>query len=192
MACGLSLSLSESSDVSRLTYIIRESYNKKSNVWTYDKKGTQTKKIIIEPALNYLREKLFDYCKKNSGSIKESILKHMITATEVIQLIDSGLRLVRYRSLSKLADDIVRYIAPEFYIKQIEPNEMKQIEGLKETSEKIKDIKPPNKTKTKSLNKPNTKIITKTKTKISNQDSEQEFMQTLRELKMEQKNLFVD
>ena len=123
-----------SSDVSRLTYIIRESCNKKRNVWSYDKKGAQTKKIIIEPALNYLREKLFDYCQQNSGSIKESVLKHMITANEVIQLIDSG----------KLADDIVRYIAPEFYIKQIEGSEIKQIEAPKETKvPSTKQIKAP-------------------------------------------------
>ena len=211
-----------SSDVSRLTYIIRESYKTKGNVWTYDKKGTQTKKIIIEPALNYLRETLFNYCKKNSGSIKESVLKHMITANEVIQLIDSG----------KLADDIVRYIAPEFYIKQIEPNEIKQIEGPKEQkpieakplkdkleAKPLKDkleAKPlkekleakPLKDKLESKPLKEKKVtVKKTKPKKiieleldSDSESEKEFMKTLREIKAEQakqakqanQNLFVD
>ena len=180
-----------SSDVSRLTYIIRESYNKKSNVWTYDKKGAQTKKIIIEPALNYLRETLFDYCKKNSGSIKESVLKHMITANEVIQLIDSG----------KLADDIVRYIAPEFYIKQIEGPEIKQIEGPTKTKiteePKTKVIKVTEEPKTKVTkvlseltNEVVRPIIKKNKDKELLQDSdleEQDFIRTLREIKAEHK-----
>ena len=94
-------------DISRLTYIISES-NKDGNIWSYDKKGSKTKKIMIEPVLQYIREQLFEYCQANGGSSKANILKKMIAANEVIQLIDSG----------ELLDKINKYIAPEFSVKQ--------------------------------------------------------------------------
>jgi len=93
-------------DISRLTYIISES-NKDGNIWSYDKKGSKTKKIMIEPVLQYIREQLFEYCQANGGSSKANILKKMIAANEVIQLIDSG----------ELLDKINKYIAPEFSVK---------------------------------------------------------------------------
>ena len=47
-------------DISRLTYIISESCstatNTDGNSWGYDKKGSRIKRIIIEPALEYIRE----------------------------------------------------------------------------------------------------------------------------------------
>lgn len=94
-------------DISRLTYIISES-NKDGNIWSYDKKGSKTKKIMIEPLLQYIREQLFEYCQVNGGSSKANILKKMIAANQVIQLIDNG----------ELLDKINKYIAPEFSVKQ--------------------------------------------------------------------------
>jgi hypothetical protein len=67
----------------------------------YDKKGSRIKKIIIEPALDYIREELVNFCKKKGGSSKTNILKQMIAANSVIQIIDSG----------ELSDKINRYIA---------------------------------------------------------------------------------
>ncbi|ARF10102.1 hypothetical protein Indivirus_15_2 [Indivirus ILV1] len=98
-------------DISRLTYIISES-NKDGNIWSYDKKGSKIKKIMIEPVLQYIREQLFEYCQSNGGSSKANILKKMIAANEVIQLIDSG----------ELLDKINKYIAPEFSVKQGDNN----------------------------------------------------------------------
>lgn len=97
-------------DISRLTYIISESCKKKGNVWTYDKKGTRIKKVIIEPALNFIRDNLVAYCQDNGGSSDSHTLKYMIAANGTIELIDSG----------DLANDIAKYIAPEFAVKQIE------------------------------------------------------------------------
>ena len=96
-----------SSDIARLTYIISQACNKKGTVWNYDKKGNQMKKIIIEPALDYIREYCLTFCQKNGTNTEGHILKHMINANEIMQKIDSG----------ELADDIVRYIAPEFTVK---------------------------------------------------------------------------
>ena len=105
MAC--SLRSLRATDISRLTYIISEA-NKTGNKWSYDKKGSKTKKIMIEPVLQYIRDQLFEYCQDNGGSSKASILKKLIAANEVIQLIDSN----------ELLDKINKYIAPEFSVKQ--------------------------------------------------------------------------
>ncbi|ARF09564.1 hypothetical protein Indivirus_1_187 [Indivirus ILV1] len=98
-----------STDISRLTYIISESC-KNGNIWSYDKKGSRTKKIIIDPALQYIREQLFVYCQTNAGATKEHIIKKMMAATSTIQSIDSG----------ELSEKINKYIAPEF---SINPND---------------------------------------------------------------------
>ena len=117
----------------------------------------------------------------------------MITANEVIQLIDSG----------KLADDIVRYIAPEFYIKQIEGlseltkevvrPEIKQIEGLTKTKplntiqiKELTNTKPIETSKTKPLNTKKNKGLSQGLSQDSDLE-EQDFIRTLRELKAEQK-----
>lgn len=95
-------------DISRLTYIISECCNKtKENIWSYDKKGSKIKKIIIEPALNYLRENLVKFCQENSESTDTDILKQMLASNGTIQMIDNG----------ELAEKINKYIAPEFTMK---------------------------------------------------------------------------
>lgn len=99
-----------STDISRLTYIISESCKKKGHIWSYDKKGSKTKKIIIEPALDFIRENLVKFCQDNGWNTETHILKQMIAANGTIVLIDSG----------ELANDIAKYIAPEFAVKQIE------------------------------------------------------------------------
>lgn len=99
-----------STDISRLTYIISESNKteKTVNNWTYDKKGSKTKKLIIEPVLQYIRDELYDYCQENGSSTKASKLKKLIASNEIIQTIDNG----------ELLDKINKYIAPEFSFKQ--------------------------------------------------------------------------
>ncbi len=98
------------SDVSRMTYIINKCINKTENIWTYDKKGIQVKKIVIEPLLKYIKNKLMKYCEENSYASEEPELSRLKASVEIIQLINGG----------TLANDVVRYIAPEFSLNQIE------------------------------------------------------------------------
>jgi hypothetical protein len=57
--------------------------------------------------LEYIREQLVKYCKANGASTETHILKKMIIANNIIQIIDSG----------ELAEKINKYIAPEFSLK---------------------------------------------------------------------------
>lgn len=99
-----------SSDISRLTYIINESYkNGKKNIWTYDKKGAKLKECIVEPALDYIREELVKYIDNHVFNTELLILKRKIAINEIIGIIDND----------TLAKDIIRYIAPKFSIDKI-------------------------------------------------------------------------
>jgi len=101
--------LSDGKDVSRLTYIIsNRCIQTKKNIWSYDKKASKTKELAIEPALQFIRDGLYDYCQENGCNTEEHVLKYMIAVNGTIQLIDSG----------KLASDIAKYIAPKFAVTQ--------------------------------------------------------------------------
>lgn len=118
-----------STDISRLTYIISESCKAGENTWAYDKKGIKIKKIVIDPALNYIRDELIEYLKKNGGSTNEKKIKNMLPATKIIPMITSGV----------LSSEITKYIAPVFHLKV-----NNQIEGSKELN--IKQIETSNNT----------------------------------------------
>jgi len=97
-----------STDISRLTYIISESCKEKGNIWAYDKKGSKLKKIIIEPALQYIKEELLKFCKENSTATDDPEFSQLQAAINIIPLINNG----------SLASDINKYIAPEFAVNQ--------------------------------------------------------------------------
>ncbi len=110
-------------DVPRLTYIVRMLTDDKED-WFIDKRGTRIKAKIIDPLLNtYIRPELLEYLtaqQANMGTVKntnemENIFESMKTANLIIKLIDE----------SKLANDIIRYIASFFYFQK--NNEIKQI-----------------------------------------------------------------
>ena len=185
-----------STDISRLTYIISESCKVKGSTWTYDKKGSKIKKLIIEPALNYIKEQLLKFCRENSTATEEPEFSQLKAALEIIPMINNG----------TLADEIAKYIAPEFYVNQSDKSEIKgdkteikgdktdklEVKRIKAAIQKIKkddsNTKKVGKTITKSekikLNKKN--IIIESDQESDN-DSEKEFIHELRKLKASQK-----
>ena len=54
-----------SSDISRLTYIVKESLADKKSIWNHDYKGVKTKKCIINPLLQHVKEYIDEYWSKN-------------------------------------------------------------------------------------------------------------------------------
>lgn len=101
------------SDSVRLTYIIKDIINKKTD-WAVDKKGVKTTKYIIDPLLEYLRTLLSDYINDNGleNFVKESYIQlkrradNMEATAEIIANIGN----------KTLADQILKYIAPHFYL----------------------------------------------------------------------------
>lgn len=101
------------SDVSRLTYIIKELLANNESNWNHDFKGVKVKSYVINPLLRYIKKSINDYWMTHIDHVKtgdiDSIRKMQeiyITIHKIKKIIDSCI----------LADDIVRYIAPKFYM----------------------------------------------------------------------------
>lgn len=93
-------------DVSRLNFIISESCKDNINIWSYDKKAVKIKKIVIEPALQYIKNELYEFCQENSMATDEPELSQLKASVEIMTIINNG----------SLSNDIAKYIAPEFAI----------------------------------------------------------------------------
>ena len=134
-----------SSDVDRLTYIIREAVKDKDE-WVADKKGIKVLDRVIRPALDYIKPMLKAYifdCNKKTMSRKLSESKH-IELGERQKLASHIIILIENKVLEK---DIIKYLAPQLYWKKNAANNIKQIECNEDDSEeesaKYKTSKPP-------------------------------------------------
>ena len=93
------------SDVSRLTYIIKELLANKKTCWNHDPKGTKTKNYIITPLLNYVHDYCVNYMNDFDIETDENYNNSILNILgNIIKLIGDG----------ELANDIVKYIAPYF------------------------------------------------------------------------------
>ena len=111
------------SDISRLTFIIKNLQNDmKNSIWTKDCKGVQVKNIIIKPMLNTIKNKMKKYISKTSSYIDKMSLKTDISNDEITELdmltkkSAFALDLIKTIALGKIHDNIIKYIAPYFGI----------------------------------------------------------------------------
>lgn len=105
-----------SSDVSRLSYIVNEMSNDKSDEtgWIVDKKGVKTKKYVIGPLLKYSKKLLTEYIANRREFIKGcttsstifEVSERMRVASNIITDIDSHV----------IENALVRFMAPRFKI----------------------------------------------------------------------------
>lgn len=100
------------SDVSRVTYVIKELLANKKSLWNHDYKGIKTKNYIITPLLKYIKEYICDYIdnyvldfKKLSARECQAIAERQLILGYVMQYIDTN-----------LSEDIIKYIAPHFHV----------------------------------------------------------------------------
>ena len=102
------------SDTSRLTYVIRELFNNQKIDWMVDKKGVKTKNYIIQPLLKHIDVLLRRYVELGTKVNRDDLdvpeympkMERMNVALQITLDIDNG----------NLADEIIRYIAPHFYL----------------------------------------------------------------------------
>lgn len=97
------------SDVSRLSYIIKELLANKKSCWSHDAKGEKTKGYIIEPLLEYIKEYCLTYIMENTpdndNKANYDKINNITNALgNIVDMIDK----------KELANDIVKYIAPHF------------------------------------------------------------------------------
>lgn len=156
-----------SSDVDRLTYIIREAAAKDKNTWITDKKGIKVGERVIKPALDYIKPLLQAFvvgckhdivCNNYSGHKIMDIVEYQKLSNHILTLIDNGV----------LEKDIIKYLAPNLYWNkniQVESEKIKKIE-CDDIMSKIKNSKPPKNAKIINVSKKKTHVKQRTKKSI--------------------------
>lgn len=102
------------SDTSRLTYIIKELMTNNKTIWNADKKGLKTKDFIVVPMLEHIKPHLVDYIKEKSEEAKDIT----VLAEQVVwyDKISAAYKIHTSIENNKLADEIIKYIAPHLYV----------------------------------------------------------------------------
>ena len=110
------------SDTSRLTYLIRDIITNNKVDWKIDKKGIKTTKFIIEPVLEYIDVQIREYIENfnidysfDSARSAENKMMKLKFATEILKNIEDNI----------LTDEILKYIAPHFYLTKNETMKLK-------------------------------------------------------------------
>lgn len=99
-------------DVSRLSYVIKELIANEKSGWTKDKEGLKTKECIIEPMLLYIKNVI-----KNNID-KYSEVDHN-KYDDMVNRFQDGYVLIAIKQLicnDQLAYKIIKYITPYFYM----------------------------------------------------------------------------
>ena len=102
------------SDTSRLTYVIKEIINKKSD-WAVDKKGIKTSKSIIDPLVEYIKQIVSDYL-ETTENIDEYIHESAHKMKLHLDKFKSAGEIMCDINNKVLQEQILRYIAPYFYL----------------------------------------------------------------------------
>jgi len=104
------------SDTSRLTYIIRDIVTKKKVDWKVDKKGVNTTKYVIEPLIDHIEKMVREYIQNYdidyemfTGREAEKKMMKLKYVTDVLRAIED----------KTLHDDVLRCIAPHFFLNKV-------------------------------------------------------------------------
>lgn len=102
------------SDVSRLTYIIKELFsNNIESQWNADYKGVKTNHYVITPLLKHIRKCIDEYWIKSVDSFKNLDIKSLEALQHELILLG---KIKQDISNNTLANNIIKYMAPEFYM----------------------------------------------------------------------------
>ena len=104
------------SDVSRLTYVIKELLANNKSCWNTDPRGVKTKNYIINPLLIFLKNIINDYSINFTNTILD---KNIDEITQLLDNLHSLTLLVKDINNNLMSDDIVKYIAPYFSLDKI-------------------------------------------------------------------------
>lgn len=104
-------------DTSRLNYFIKELITNNETNWTKDSKGIKTKNYIIIPLLEYINAYVTNsYNYLNKKLVKEHSIKKCNIIAKDMQSLQEITKCINNNNV--LTDQIIRYIAPYFDIKQ--------------------------------------------------------------------------
>lgn len=112
------------SDTARLTYLVKELIANNKTCWIADKKGVKTREKIVKPVLDHVKERIKEYTIDQSKKATElgeegelnkqmKIFEKLGAASKIQTLIENEI----------LADDMIRYMAPYFYMNREDEEE---------------------------------------------------------------------
>ena len=99
-----------STDTSRLTYLLKKILLDDNSKWMVDKKGVETIDFLIKPIIDRVREMAIEYQEANCFGDN-------VDPDRVILINDIFSRLMIDIDNKKIHNDILKYIAPHFYLK---------------------------------------------------------------------------
>ena len=102
-----------SSDISRLTYIIKELLANNNSTWNYDSKGIKIKIYVIDPLLKYIKKHIDEYWMKNIDSFKMCDIEKLNKLNKIYNAI---YQIKKNIDNDILGNDVLKYIAPHFYM----------------------------------------------------------------------------
>lgn len=113
-----------SSDISRLTFIVKDIVGKtKNSKWITDKKGLHFTQVIINPLLDKIKTLLMEYVFDCGNKINKITSKHKLEEIEenktrslLSQMQEANLTILTIK-LGKIHGEILKYIAPYFNLK---------------------------------------------------------------------------
>lgn len=103
------------SDVSRLNFIVRNKTNLNNIIWQRDPKGVQVKEKAIKPLLKIVTDLMRQFVTENVITNKMSIEEMRIITDRLTTAND-----IKIYAENTLDTDILRYIAPKFFLKKNE------------------------------------------------------------------------
>jgi hypothetical protein len=104
-----------SSDISRLTFIVRDIIGKtKKSKWITDKKGLHITQTIINPMMSIIKDKLVKFVNKSGKIINKSKIDNEDETKNILtKMHDANLALLEIK-LGKIHSEVLRQIAPYF------------------------------------------------------------------------------
>lgn len=104
-----------SSDISRLTFIVRDIIGKtKKSKWITDKKGLHITQTIINPMMSIIKDKLIKFVNKSGKIINKSKIDNEDETKNILsKMHDANLALLAIK-LGKIHSEVLKYIAPYF------------------------------------------------------------------------------
>jgi hypothetical protein len=105
------------SDVSRLIYIVRSTFNQKDE-WVYDKKGLIIKESIIDPLLEEVNNIIIKYHKYMEDRYLHSTIKQESDYyMEKLPVLKVAEKLINdFKNRQSVKNQIIRVLAPKFYL----------------------------------------------------------------------------
>ena len=123
------------SDVTRLTYFVKELLNNKKSNWTEDKNAEKTKDYLINPMLVHIRSNLNTYIINTTDLLNaRKIIDTKGTTNHKMEICNN---IISEIDDQKLSTSIIRYITPHFYLTyKVKENRIIEFSDDKKDNEK--------------------------------------------------------